>query len=139
MSQSCTSENTATMYPKRYACPINGKTYSGVSSTTILHHVNEPWQWAGKQQGYYFCTDPDCNVVYYGQDGSLILKSELRTTVGVKEKSDESLVCYCFGVTKSKANNEKVKNFVIIRTKEKACACSTHNPSGKCCLKDFPK
>ena len=139
MSQCCTSSNTDTTYPKKYTCPANGKPYSGVSPTTILHHINEPWHWATKQQGYYFCSDPDCDVVYYGQDDSLILKSELRTTVGVKEKSDESLVCYCFGVTKSKASNELIKSFVINSTKEKTCACSTRNPSGKCCLKDFPK
>ncbi len=139
MSQCCTSSNTDTTYPKKHTCPVNGKSYSGVSPTTIFHHINEPWQWMAKQQGYYFCSDPECDVVYYGQDDSFIMKSELRTTVGIKEENDASLVCYCFGVTKSNATNEKIKKFVINSTKEKTCACSTHNPSGKCCLKDFPK
>ena len=139
MSQCCTSLNADTTYPKKYTCPSNGKSYAGVSPTTILHHINEPWQWATKQQGYYFCSDPDCDVVYYGQDDSLILKSDLRTTVGIKEKNDKTLVCYCFGVTKENASNEQIKRFVINSTKEKTCACTTHNPSGKCCLKDFPK
>lgn len=125
--------------PKKYTCPVNGKQYSKVPPTTILHHLNEPWKWTVKQQGYYFCTDPDCDVVYFGEDDSMILKSGLRTKVGLKEQSDEALVCYCFGVSKTEASNEKIKDFVIKSTQEKTCACSTRNPSGKCCLKDFPK
>ena len=37
------------------------------------------------------------------------------------------------------AANKEIKDFVIKSTKEKTCACTTRNPSGKCCLKDFPK
>ena len=139
MTQCCTSSNTKIIYPKKYICPVNGRSYSGISATTILHHINQPWSCEVKQQGYYFCADPECDVVYYGQDDSLILKSELRTTVGIKDKDEESLICYCFGVTKKMAIDEKIKKFVINSTKEKICACSTRNPSGKCCLKDFPK
>ena len=139
ISSSNSETNTEIKNPKKHSCPVNGKQYSEVSPTTILHHLNEPWNWTAKQQGYYFCTDPDCDVVYFGEDDSLILKSELRTKVGLKELNDEALVCYCFGVTKSQATDERIKDFVIKSTKEKTCACTTRNPSGKCCLKDFPK
>ena len=138
MTVLCTSSNTGQTQPEKYRCPVNGRSYSGVSSTTILHHLNEPWNWRNKEQGYYFCKDPECDVVYFGQDGSVLNKTALRTTVGIKEKTPESLVCYCFGVTKEASGKQQIKEFVIKSTKENTCACSTRNPSGRCCSKDFP-
>ena len=111
------------------------KEYYQVSSKTIKHHLKSPWMWKEKAQGYYFCSDPDCDVVYFGQD-----KSELRTQVGLKEPSENGLVCYCYGVTKKDAvNAPHIRQFVVQETKNKGCACESKNPSGKCCLASFPK
>ncbi len=91
-------------------------------------------------QGYYFCTDPECNVVYFGEDNSVIEKALLRTQVGIKEQSENAQVCYCFGVTRAEATKTpQAKAFVLHETKQHACACETHNPSGRCCLSEFPK
>ena len=141
MGDCCSSTSCATNSPPPKAkCPVNGKEYSPVSPTTIKHHIAEPWNWFTKTQGYYFCDDPDCDVVYFGEDSSLIRKSDLRTEVGVKGKSPDRLICYCFGVSMSQANSDSnIKSFVMQETKEHTCACETRNPSGKCCLKDFPK
>ena len=139
MSQCCEPANSQPSRPNKHRCPSNGKLYTSVASVTILHHLNEPWLWKEKQQGYYFCDDPDCEVVYFSQDGSTISKSALRTPVGIKENTEESLICYCFGVTKKTAARQQIKDFVVKQTRGKTCACSTRNPSGKCCLKDFPK
>lgn len=120
-------------------CPVNGKEYKVVSEKTILHHVKQPWHWKDKKQRYYFCDDPACDVVYFGQDNAVIEQSDIRTAVGIKEKLDTSLVCYCFGVTFNEASmNPAIKAFVIDKTKSKMCECEARNPSGKCCLKDFP-
>ena len=125
---------------KRHRCPVNGKEYALVSMTTIKYHIKEPWNWSPKKQGFYFCNDPACNVVYFGQDDSIIEKSSLRTAVGLKENSQYSLVCYCFGVTVSEAKiNPDAKAFVLQETSNSRCACETLNPSGRCCLSDFPK
>ena len=79
-------------------------------------------------------------MVYFGQDDSIIEKHELRTIVGVKDKSQESPICYCFGVNRQEAATSiEAKAFVIKNTKNHTCACEIRNPSGKCCLKDFPK
>lgn len=111
-----------------------------VSPKTIKHHIKEPWSWNEKHQGYYFCSDPDCSVVYFGQDDSVIEKKLVRTEIGVKENSENALVCYCFGVTKAQATiSALARQFVLEETKQKECACETRNPSGKCCLSDFPK
>lgn len=140
MSDCCSTSNATCNPPKKYRCPVNGKEYSGVSSTTILHHIKEPWNWNIKEQGYYFCDDPDCNVVYFAQDNSIIEQQALRTSVGIKQKSDAALVCYCFGVHVNEAKSDSnIKEFVTEKTKEHTCACEIRNPSGRCCLKDFPK
>ena len=136
----CCVLNTNSHSPKRYRCPVNGKEYSEVSSTTIVHHIKNPWNWKNREQTYYFCEDPECNVVYFGQDNSIIEKQALRTVVGIKQKTNESPVCYCFGVNRQEAaTNSAAKAFVIENTKNHTCACEVRNPSGKCCLKDFPK
>ena len=139
MSECCSSSCVTGNTPKKYRCPVNGREYAEVLSTTIIHHIKEPWNWHPKRQGYYFCDDPKCDVVYFGQDDSVIDKSALRTLVGIKERSKNSIVCYCFGVTTHEAaTNPSTKAFVIGKTKEHVCACEARNPSGRCCLNDFP-
>ena len=138
MTNCCIPSDSSPAHPKHSICPVNGKEYAFVSPITILHHIKEPWKWSPSNQGYYFCDDAQCEVVYFAQDNSSITQSSLRTQVGIKEQTISSLICYCFGITKSAAANKNIKNFVIKSTKEKACACSTRNPSGRCCLKDFP-
>ncbi|MCG7927970.1 MAG: hypothetical protein JAY67_20820 [Candidatus Thiodiazotropha taylori] len=111
-----------------------------MSTTTILHHIKEPWSWEENQQAYYFCDEPNCEVVYFGQDNTTIKASELRTGVGIKEKNQNALLCYCFGVSFLAAEeNPEIKQFVTEKTRGGICACEYRNPSGKCCLKDFPK
>ena len=140
MSDCCLSNKDVEQHPKRRVCPENGKQYLGVPYSTVLHHVKEPWKLALKEQVYYFCDDPQCDVVYFGIDDFTILKEQLRTTVGIKETSNDTLICYCFGVSKLEAlTNDEAKAFVVEQTKSSTCSCSTHNPSGRCCLKDFPK
>jgi len=140
MKDCCVSSISDRETPKRLRCPVNGKEYSSVSNKTILHHLSEPWNYPLMEQGYYFCTDADCEVVYFGQDNSTISKSMLRTTIGAKEKTSERVVCYCFGISYATAeNNSVIVDFVKEKTKQSLCACETSNPSGRCCLKDFPR
>lgn len=140
MSDCCSSSCSTTNHPKRHRCPVNGQEYKEVATKTILHHIKEPWLWPVKDQAYYFCDDPNCKVVYFGQDNFTVETMALRTTVGVKEQSQNSTLCYCFGVSLSNANNDSnIKQFVTEKTKNGFCACEIRNPSGKCCLKDFPK
>lgn len=126
--------------PKRHRCPANGREYSEVSARTITHHVREAWIWRQTAGRYFFCDDPTCEVAYFGDDGSTILKSQLRSRLGEKEASDEALLCYCFGVSKNDFRTDPAtRDFVIAQTKAGLCSCDTSNPSGRCCLKDFPK
>ena len=127
-------------HSSRYVCPVNGHEYREVSVKTILNHIRQPWNWQAKSQSYYFCDDPDCDVVYFGRDDSIIEKSALRTRVGVKESLDDAMLCYCFGVTATEAATQpEIKVFVAEQTRARTCECEARNPSGKCCLKDFPR
>jgi hypothetical protein len=139
MSDCCSSPRPA-VHPRQHRCPANGKAYSEVSARTIAHHIRKAWEWQAGECRYFYCDDPDCEVVYFGEDGSVLPKSELRTRIGAKEEaSDEALVCYCFGVTRADALHDAgARDYVLGQTKQRNCSCETSNPSGRCCLKDFP-
>lgn len=140
MSDCCSSSSCDSNYPKKQRCPGNGKEYSEVSARTIAHHIKDAWAWQSSGHRYFFCDDPDCEIVYFSDNGSTILKSQLRTHVGLKELTDNSLLCYCFGVTKADFSaNPATRDFAIAQTKAGLCSCDTSNPSGRCCLKDFPR
>lgn len=139
MNNCCTQSGTNFKAPRKQTCPVNQHGYVSVSIKTILHHVKKTWNIHLKDQGYYFCDDPNCDVVYFGEDGSVIKKSELRTIVAAKENSPDTLICHCFGVSLLDVKkNPAIEAFVMQHTKLGNCSCETSNPSGRCCLKDFP-
>lgn len=140
MSNCCSTAWVQSSHHKKHRCPANGKAYGQVSVRTIKHQIKSPWLRPLKNQEYYFCSDPSCEVVYFGQDNSVIEKHSLRSEVGVKEESEYALICYCYGITKAEMRtNPQIRDFVMAETERKNCACETRNPSGKCCLADFAR
>ena len=139
MTHCCSISNSP---PPRAACPANGQFYPQVGLRTVLHHVTKPWQHELTSQAYYFCDDPDCNVVYFGDDHQLFRHDDLRLTVGQKSRSPDKHICYCFDIRMTDLqvgdNHEKLKAFVIGQTRDSTCDCEIRNPAGRCCLKDFP-
>lgn len=139
MSNCCSSPGSDRARPNKGRCPANGRECSEVSVRTIAHHLKQPWAWAPSAGRYYFCDAPDCDVAYFGDDGSVIPKSRLRTRIGAKEGGDHDLLCYCFGVSRADFERDPAtREFVVAQTRIGACSCETSNPSGRCCLKDFP-
>lgn len=138
MSGCCDTDQQNQTAPRRHKCPMDGRPYTQVPYKTVLHHLKHPWSDTPVEQAYYFCDNPNCDVIYFGLDNAIIKQARLRTAVGLKEASDAALICYCFGVSKRAAREDKrAKPFVIQQTRNGLCACTTLNPSGKCCLKDF--
>ena len=83
--------------------------------TTLLHHVQSPWEMSLVEQGYYFCDDPECDVVYFGQDGSVISKNMIRSKIWQKTADKDCVICHCFGVTKQQEiENQFIKSFIDI-------------------------
>ncbi|WP_370592239.1 hypothetical protein [Reinekea sp. G2M2-21] len=125
------SNSSQSSFPKKYTCPVNDRKYGLVSALTIKNHINAPWAWLTKEQGYYFCSDPACAVVYFGQDGEITETGSLRTEVGIKSEFVGALVCYFFGVTMAQAKSSPIaREFVVSQTQRKVCACESRNPIG---------
>jgi len=140
MSDCCSSNSQKKTRLAKLTCPVCHLKSTGVSFKTMLHHIKNPWLGKLNEQQYYFCNTPTCNVVYHSEQGAVIDKLEVRTVIGTKEQNENALICYCFGVSKNDAAiNNDAREFVIKQTKESVCSCDTANPSGKCCLKDFPR
>ena len=140
MTESCSNHCCGEGPARRRRCPASGQDCARVSANTIKHHIAEPWHWDEKPQGYYFCDDPHCDVVYFGEDDSVIARSMLRTRVGIKEGSGQGLLCYCYGITFDEARRDPaLQSFVLQETRSKSCACETRNPAGRCCLGDFAR
>jgi hypothetical protein len=140
MGDCCSPTDQCEKHPNKLPCPACSAECLEVSARTIAHHIKDSWAWAATANRYFFCADPACEVVYFGDDGSTILKSQLRTNVGVKEQSAHNPLCYCFGVSKADfQRNPATRDYVVAQTKAGLCSCETSNPSGRCCLKDFPK
>jgi len=137
----CCESKERTQHPRKHNCPVNGKQYTAVDRNTLLHHVKDPWKInLDKNQGYYFCSDPDCEIVYFGENDMTISKNNVASEVWEKESNPARLVCYCFHVSHAQASADKdLKSYVMQQTKNALCSCETSNPSGRCCLINFPK
>ena len=139
MAECCTIEQGEAKQPLKLACPECGKKGAKMAKKTLLHHLKSVWEIALKSDHYYYCASPDCEVVYFSADQVFYVR-DCRTRIGVKNASDSATICYCFGVDKQAAIDQpEIKRYVTEQTKLKNCACETANPSGHCCLKDFPK
>lgn len=140
MTLCCTSSNNT---HSKAACPVNGQLYPQIRRRTVLHQIRQPWQQALTAEHYYFCDDPNCDVVYFSNDQQIIVQSELRQPVGQKSTAADKPVCYCFDILLADLQTARdqiaLKAFITEQTKNSACDCEIRNPSGKCCLKDFPK
>lgn len=119
-------------------CPLCGESCREVSQQTMFYHLNIPWTQDPDPVAHYFCGNRDCEITYFNQNGNrytrIVLRPETRTALA------NDMVCFCYGIDAETARNEPpAKGFVIEQTRNKACACDSRNPSGRCCLKDFPE
>jgi len=106
----------------------------------MLHHIHQPWTYDFASEHYYYCANSSCDVVYFSETNTLINRSRIRTHHNDSTALDDELVCFCFAVKKSEATaNKGIKAFVIEQTRQSLCSCESANPSGRCCLKNFPK
>lgn len=121
-------------------CPINGLVSKPVARITVESLVNP--EVTLLSQPYYFCDDPNCDIVYVSTLGDhLITKDQLRVRVGLKEKEDPIPLCYCFGYERSHVwqdirtiGHTDLPKIITRRVKAGECRCEVTNPSGNCCL-----
>ena len=139
MNNCCSNSESSAHYPKSHTCPANGVSYASVKPKTLLHHIRKPWQHSITPQGYYFCTDPECDVVYFAQDNTTIQTHDVRTTVWQKSNSEKAKLCYCFGVTKKQAISDKeIKTFCYQTNQKFTLFMWDQQPLGALLFKRFP-
>lgn len=140
---SCNCCVPADQPPVRVACPGCQQPAETVSASTLLHQLARPWQRSLGDQQYYFCAQPGCELVYFDNAESRFGSEALRQPVGQKATDESRTLCYCFDIRHSDLTDAEAatqcRDFVIEKTRSKLCSCETHNPSGRCCLRDFPR
>lgn len=153
MSSCCSSDKESqndsccsTEAPRKAPCPACGHECLHVDSTTLIHQLHAPFNQQLEDGSYYFCPSSTCDVVYFDLQGGQYTQAQLRQEVGQKSQREDRTLCYCFDVHADQVareieqnGNSSSKAFVVAMTKAKRCACDIRNPSGQCCLKDFPK
>lgn len=138
MSGCCDGQNQKSA--KTAVCPLNDQIYKRVSIKTLLHQLHKPWR--KKLTGdYYYCDDPECEVIYFNQSGQVFNKDDVRFPECDLSPGQAALVCYCFDVSiadlQSDQDKAVIREFIIEQTANHHCECEVRNPSGTCCLKDF--
>jgi len=142
LAECCAVKDSQAKAPAVLACPVSGARSKQVDTLTVKSLVRH-LRFDVPTTQYYFCEDPECDVVYFPWPGDAptFRRGDLLVRVGGKEKSDDVPVCYCFGVTPKHIEEElrqSGKSSFAQRIKAEVqaghCACEVKNPSGKCCL-----
>jgi hypothetical protein len=142
MADCCAVKESQAKAPTALACPVSGARSKPVNVLTVKSLVRHLSFGAPRAQ-YYFCEDPNCDVVYFPwqPEAPVFRKADLCVRVGLKEKSDPVPVCYCFGVTRKDIEEElrqtgqsSFAQRIKAEVQAGHCACEVKNPSGKCCL-----
>lgn len=128
-------------------CPTCGIKGLPVKAITIKALTSEQWSDYNKITDGFYCTNPEDSTVYYIPDNNLVInKLDLLVRVGLKEKVEPLLVCYCFQHTRSEIEQDFVKNNhstiedeIREKVRKDLCSCEILNPKGRCCLGDVRK
>ncbi|MGE0129060.1 MAG: hypothetical protein AB7U82_13350 [Blastocatellales bacterium] len=128
-------------------CPQCGQTGRSVAQQTLRHLLKPELIDRLGEQGYRFCANPDCRVVYFPESADRrFTTDDLRVRFGLKERTDPIPICYCFGHTVASARDEIARTgrstvvaSITAEIKDGRCACEITNPSGSCCLGEVSK
>ena len=123
------------------ACPSCAAVGRVVSDETIRAILKPAQALPLLPVGRRFCATPSCELVYYGDDGRAVMKSEIPIRVGLKEREDPIPLCYCFGFSVADVRSEiaetgrcTIPARIAADVRAGRCSCEIKNPSGICCL-----
>ncbi|WP_258360495.1 (2Fe-2S)-binding protein [Moorella sulfitireducens] len=80
------------------SCPLCGIKGQKVPGVTVVSLLNAEAAKSLRQIQYNLCLSLSCNAVYYGDDGTIFTKEDVRVPVWFKEKTPR-IICYCYNVT----------------------------------------
>ena len=103
-----------------------------------------PEYWHLLDDGFYFCSNPDCEVVYF--NGRVVFTvREVKTKVFFKEKGSPRPLCYCKQVTEEDVVEAIRRGARSVEEVEEMTGigngghCLVTNPSGRCCRQHYVK
>ncbi|MBE3573288.1 MAG: (2Fe-2S)-binding protein [Moorella humiferrea] len=79
-------------------CPRCGERGQKVAPITIASLLNTEAAESLEDVQYNLCLSSACNVVYYGDNGTIFTKEHVRVPVWFKEETPR-IICYCNNVT----------------------------------------
>lgn len=139
----CCSSSDSSKATSTGVCPKNGLEGKAVPKLTVEAILSAPARSRIQSDTFYICMDPNCSVVYFGEDG-LFEISDLVVAAGYKEEISPQTVCYCFGHSVESIEEEiqaigrsTVVESILTEIKAGNCECATKNPTGKCCFRDI--
>lgn len=122
-------------------CTATGASGRRVSQTTLSHLLRDEVLPRVEGREWFFCPDPDCQVVYFTADGESLSKDALKVRVGLKESGSPRPICYCFGydfedVEREAASSEEsaIAAAITDKCRQGLDRCEETNPQGSCCL-----
>src|SRR5215470_9662350 len=101
MTNCCSEKPNAPVEQRVTACAACGGIGRPVSTVTLKHMVKPQFLEMATKPGFRFCASPDCDVVYYHEDGDQLRKADLHVRVGIKEAEEPAPLCYCFGFARA--------------------------------------
>ena len=137
MSESCCATSHRPLATR--SCPVSDFRSKPVEWLTVAALAS---RCVPRRQYFWLCEDSDCDVVYFGEDGTLLGTSDVRVIPSFKgSPSPNDLVCYCFLYRRQDIEDElkasgdtTIFERITVELKAGSCACEVRNPSGKCCL-----
>ena len=145
MSQCCCSpspsNNTSFTCPQGHhrGKPVQLITLKSLLKPSALERLDP-------QSDYRFCDTPECPVVYFSNQGAPFTTQDLKVPVFQKDEGEEIYVCYCFGWSRRRLQNElastdpsTIIKIITDHIKVKRCGCEVNNPQGSCCLNNVKR
>ena len=121
------------------SCPVchqKGNTIQIITLKALL--TPAALQTINPASSYAFCSNADCEVVYF-TDGHIYNKDSVKVPVFQKDEGRDVPVCYCFGWTRERLIQASLENQNPVRhiseqVQANRCGCEVNNPQGSCCL-----
>ncbi|MGQ9623170.1 MAG: putative iron-sulfur cluster-binding metallochaperone [Candidatus Caldatribacteriaceae bacterium] len=131
------------VHERQIPCPFCHCEGERVPFVTVWSLLKEEQKVGLRRKDFRVCTNPECKVVYYSEDGEVYTTEDIRVRVGFKVKEDPIPVCYCHGVTRKDIVNTwrsgRVLHFgelLEVLGIGGECLCEVKNPKGRCCVED---
>ncbi|MCX7957560.1 MAG: hypothetical protein N3B13_00740 [Deltaproteobacteria bacterium] len=117
-----------------------------VGYPVLKRFIKQEWQRDIKKDDFfYLCSNPDCNITYFSNRKSLYFTTDdIKIPIWFKRGASPKIICYCHRITEDMIREQVIKNnltsfreIVLKYRKRIVCNCDRMNPAGQCCTKYF--